>query len=130
MIGRPSPFWIGAGRYISRQLYWRWKYKAKDPILARHACLGADVLALLQPSHKVVNVQKGRVDYLVDCWQTPECRAKTLPVVPYIKRQDVISCVMQEEILYDWMKPESPRALFMDSMAEHADQRFIHRSGK
>jgi hypothetical protein len=45
-----------------------------------------------------------------------------------MQREEIIDCVMQEEILYDWMKPQQPVALFMDSMAEHGDQRFMHRS--
>jgi len=90
-------------------------------------CLGADVLRLLQPAHKVVNVQKERVDYLIECWRNPRCRARTLPVIEHMQRAEIIGCIMQQEILYDWMRPRKPMALFMDSMAEHADQRFVHK---
>jgi hypothetical protein len=34
---------------------------------------------------------------------------------------------VQEEILFEWLKPQAPMALFMDSMAELGDQLFVHR---
>lgn len=117
-----------SSRYAVRQLYWRLRYSGSKMILGRYACLGAEVMRLLMPVHRVVNIQKGRVDYLVDCWKDPQYRARTLPVVQYMQREEIIDCVMQEELLWEWMNAQQPVALFMDSMAEHADQRFVHSS--
>ena len=44
-----------------------------------------------------------------------------------MQREEIIGCIMQEEILCDWLTPRQPVALFMDSMAEHGDQRFQHK---
>jgi hypothetical protein len=103
------------------------KYGSPAPLLGRHACLGADVLSLMRPECTVINVQKGRIDYMLDCWQNPALRARSRNAVPYIAREAIVPCVIQEELLYDWCSPERPRALFMDSMAELADQRFAHK---
>lgn len=131
-MGRPLRFMSWIGSYVEHRLYWRsycrGRYQGKETILARHACLGTDVLRLLQPAFRAINVQKGRVDYLVDCWRDPQRRARTLPVIAHMQREEIIGCVMQEEMLYDWIQPQRPVVLFMDSMAEHADQRFVHRS--
>jgi hypothetical protein len=116
------------GRYGWFQISRHWRYSSDKVILARHACLGAGVIKILQPAHKVVNIQKGRVDYLVDCWQDSRYRARTLSILPHMPRDAIISCIMQEELLYDWMQPKQPLALFMDSGAEYFDQLFIDRN--
>ena len=111
----------------TRSVVWPLKYRAPAPILGRHACLGADVLALMRPGPSVINVQKGRVDYMLDCWKNPAVRARTGEAVAHVSREEIVPCVVQEELLYDWCSPERPQALFMDSMAELADQRFAHK---
>ena len=116
------------GYYYSHSLFWRWKFREKPQILGRYACLGADVLRLIQPSHQIVNIQKGRVDYLVECWENPQLKARARQVVPYMKREEIIPCIVQEELLFEWLKPQQPVALFMDSMAELGDQLFVNRN--
>jgi hypothetical protein len=113
--------------FHTRSVLWPMKYRAPAPLLARHACLGADVLDLMGPECTVINVQKGRIDYMLDCWENPALRARSRRAVPHIAREAIVPCVIQEELLYDWCSPERPRALFMDSMAELADQRFAHK---
>ena len=119
---------------IKSKLYplkWRWNLRrAHSVLLARHACLGEDVLKLLRPRSAMINVQKGRVDYLTDCWEKSSRRANTALVFPHMERNDTIPCILQEEMLFDWMNPKHPTALFMDSMAEHGDQRFFHKNDK
>ena len=113
--------------HLVRGIYWRTKFKSRNPIIAKHACLGADVLHILNSRFDVINIQKGRIDYLLECWQNSRIKAKTSKVVEHMQRTEIIDCVLQEEILYDWIKPEKPVALFMDSMGELADQRFEHK---
>jgi len=115
------------GKYFRSRLYWRWKFKAKNPILGRYACLGQKVLGLLQPSQRIINVQAGRIDYLVACWKNPSLKTRALQVFPYETNPDVIYRYVQLDVLFDWLRPACPTALFMDSFAELAYQQFIHR---
>lgn len=110
-----------------RSVLWPFRYRSPEPLLARHACLGWDVFALMRADCTVINVQKGRIDYLLDCWQNPSLRARTRYALPHLAREAIIPCIVQEELLYDWCSPKRPRALLMDSMAELADQRFAHK---
>jgi hypothetical protein len=114
-------------KYAWFRLNRHWRYSHGNLILGRHACLGADVLRLLQPENKVVNIHKGRVDYLVGCWKEKQRRARALHIIPHMQREEIIGCIFQEEMLYDWMKPERPVALFMDSGADLTDQQFVSR---
>lgn len=111
----------------TRSVLWPLRYRSPDALLARHACLGGDVLGLMRPDCTVINVQKGRIDYMLDCWTNSEVRARTRSAVPHVAREEIVPHVVQEELLYDWCSPKRPRALFMDSMAELADQRFAHK---
>jgi hypothetical protein len=112
----------------ARSVVWPLRYRAPAPILGRHACLGADVLAVMRPDRTVINIQKGRVDYMLDCWDNPAMRARTREAVAHVAREEIVPCVVQEELLYDWCSPQRPLALYMDSMAELADQRFAHKT--
>jgi hypothetical protein len=113
-----------------RNLHWRLKHKLFSTIISRHACLGYDVLKLLNIKKNEINIQKGRVDYLIDCWQDSEKKAKSYFIGQYLNRPDIFECILQEEILYDWANIKTPKVLFMDSMAELADQRFKFKKGK
>jgi hypothetical protein len=116
--------------HFIRRINWRSKYKSKNPIIARHACLGTLVLQTLHSRFDVINVQKGRIDYLLECWKDHQMAAKATAVLEYLQQEESISWLLQEEILYDWLKPENPVGLFMDSWAELADQEFKYKSGK
>ena len=116
-----------AARYGLHYLRCQWQRREPSPIIGRYACLGADVLKLLQPSQEIRNVQKGRVDYLADCWERPQRRSRTWHVVPHMAREEILDLVLKNELMYDWLEPRRPVALFMDSMAELGDQLFVHR---
>jgi hypothetical protein len=114
-------------RHRIRVIHWYIKFKYKSPIIARHACLGSDVLKLLETKAKIVNVQKGRVDYILKCMKDSKFKSKSFKVVNHLKRSEILGCVIQEEVLFDWLRPKNPVALLMDSMAELADQEFQHK---
>jgi hypothetical protein len=116
------------GRYLYARAMWRRRSRTGSVLLGRYACLGADVMRCLQPSRPVVNVQKGRVDYMTDCWRDRQSRARTLRVVGHMKREEILGCILQQELLFDWGAPERPVGLLMDSMAELGDQRFFSKS--
>lgn len=122
MVSTRIPWVLKRGLYPAK---WRWDARGAV-LMGRHACLGDDVLRVLKPRYRRLNVQKGRIDYMMDCWRDPSQRARSAVVASHIVRSDVVPCILQEEVLYEWMTPRRPLALFMDSMAEHADQRFYH----
>jgi hypothetical protein len=114
------------GEIYLRRIYYNLKFRNPSSLLGRHACLGAEVMRLLKPKHSVINVQKGRIDYLCSCWDEHRIIANAVDVIPHMQRDTIIPCIIQEEILYDWLRPKKPVALFMDSMPELGDQMFVH----
>ena len=75
----------------------------------------------------ILNNQKGRIDYILDCNKNPKLKTNTLSVIPHMKRTEILSCINELEFLYNWKSAKNARILFMDSMAELADQRFYNR---
>jgi hypothetical protein len=91
--------------------------------------MGQDVLALLDADAALVNIQKGRVDYLVDVANAPRMRARTACLARYLVRRDIIPLVVQQDV-FPWLRPHQPPALIlMDSYSELTDQRFVRRDG-
>ena len=76
-----------------RHLYYPIKFRKPFSILGRFACLGNDVIKLLKPRHSVINVQKGRVDYLMACWEDHNLIAQTSKVIAHMKREEIIPCI-------------------------------------
>ena len=95
-------------------------------VLGRVACMGLDVYRLLNPATRLINVQKGRVDYLVDVALEAGSRARASQVAPFMRRQDIIPLVVQQQ-RRRWLRSRPPRALLMDSFSELTDQLFEHR---
>jgi hypothetical protein len=98
-----------------------------NKIFSRHACLGSDVIKILNLQKMEINIQKGRIDYLLDCFNNPILKAKTIEVIPHIKRKEIINLVSQLELNYNWNNFTNPKAFFFDSMAELADQKFSNK---
>lgn len=97
--------------------------------MGRAACMGHDVFALLNSRWPLFNLQKGRVDYLLDVLADPRLRARPSKVAPFLERQDVLPFIAQEANLA-WLKFPPPLALYMDSYSELTDQLFIHHQDK
>ena len=95
-------------------------------MLGRVACMGHDVFAQLNSPWPLFNLQKGRVDYLLDVLVDPRLRARPNKVARFLKRRDVLPFIAQEANL-TWLKFPPPLALYMDSYSELTDQLFIHR---
>lgn len=110
---------------------YRWKYLSSGEkwVFGRVACMGRDVYSLLEPKVKLFNVQKGRVDYLVDVVNNPSLRAKVGKIAPYMARKDIIPMLVQEEICGQYPK-SMPEFIYMDSYSELTDQLFIHKKEK
>jgi len=104
----------------------RFRYHNEDWIMGRVACMGRDVLKLLNIDVPVLNVQKGRVDYLNNIADNPKRKSRTAQVASFIERDDIKGLISQQEILYGNLK-KTPIALYMDSFSELTDQLFYHR---
>lgn len=95
-------------------------------VLGRAACMGTDVFRLLNTGQTLVNVQKGRVDYLVDVVSHDRLRARASSVAKFMERRDILPLIAQQQSRR-WMKARAPQAVFMDSFSELTDQLFEHR---
>ena len=107
----------------------RLKNSKEDWIMGRIACMGQDVLKLLNIGVPVINVQKGRIDYLCMIIQKTKNIARTGQVVSFIEREDIKGLILQQELRYGNLK-KPPIALCMDSFSELTDQLFFHRKQK
>ena len=96
-------------------------------IMGRVACMGKDVLDILNIGNNLINVQKGRVDYfnrLNDSFSIP---ARTSKIVSFICREDIVELIFQQKVRYGMFK-KPPIALYMDSFSELTDQLFSKRN--
>ena len=95
-------------------------------VLGRHACLGRDVLDLLNIKWPVFNIQKGRVDYLVSAIREKDKRTRTIEMAPFLRRDDVIPFMRQQEYSNSLPK-HPPKFVYMDSFSELVDQIYLHK---
>jgi hypothetical protein len=92
-------------------------------IMGRTACLGNDLLKRLDFNMAVCNVQKGRIDYLLESWLDNDNLTRAKEVVPHIIRNDIKNLIVQQQVLYSPLFSK-PKLVFMDSFAELTDQLF------
>ncbi|MFA5832062.1 MAG: hypothetical protein WDA22_01175 [Bacteroidota bacterium] len=113
------------------RLWWRKKIKSnnKDWIFGRVACMGQDVFKLTGCQIPFYNIQKGRVDYLLNLNTNMNLHARTSQVAGFMERNDIIPLVAQQEI-FKWHSMGKPKLIYMDSFSELTDQLFINRIGK
>jgi hypothetical protein len=100
-----------------------------DWIMGRVACMGRDVLKLLEINSELINVQKGRIDHLDNIWKSNNNKLSLNKVLPFIKRDDIKFLIFQQKISYKFMK-NKPLMLFMDSYSELTDQEFFNKKEK
>lgn len=98
-------------------------------VAGRTACLGNDVFALLKTPYKLFNMQKGRIDYILEVGLHPEVSARPLGMSRFLSRTDIFPLVLQQSGKA-WFDARPPEALFMDSYSELTDQIFVHRVKK
>ena len=76
-------------KIIARLIFYfiktRFLNRNKDWIMGRIACMGQDVFKQLNIDVKVLNIQKGRVDYLNSFSENSKFRARAHKVYYYIK---------------------------------------------
>ena len=110
---------------IKRKLFDR----KKNWIMGRVACMGQDVLKLIEVEASIINVQKGRIDYLNKVSKSSKPKTRISQVVSNIERSDIRSLVLQQQLL-SGIKKKAPIALYMDSFSELTDQEFCHQKEK
>lgn len=101
----------------------------RDWIMGRIACMGKDVFKILNIDITVLNVQKGRVDYINSFSENSKFRTRSCKVYSYIKRNDIKSLIYQQQLVYG-TKRKPPLMLYMDSFSELTDQRFFYKGTK
>jgi hypothetical protein len=112
-----------------RSLQWRYARRERDWIFGRIACMGWHVLNLLGIRFPVFNIQKGRVDYIVNVASSPLIAARTERVAPFMERYDILPLIAQQESL-GFIPNRQPVALYMDSFSELTDRLFVCRNGQ
>ena len=104
-------------RYLNRNSDW---------IMGRVACMGSDVLKISQNNTPIINIQKGRIDYLN---RINENRVRSNRVIPFIERDDIKNLIFQQQIGYG-IKMKDPLMLYIDSYSELTDQMFTNKQTK
>jgi hypothetical protein len=93
--------------------------------LGRYACLGAAVLEQLGRKYKFHNIQKGRVDYLLNVRDNPSITCVPEKAVPYLARDYIASTIQQQAVIFPDNEPE---LVLVDSFSELTDQLFRHKA--
>jgi len=96
-------------------------------VLGRIACMGQDVYGLLNTELPLWNIQKGRVDYLMQVAENPSLRIRPEQVVKYLQRND-IGPLLMEQWATQWLHFRPPALVYMDSYSELTDQMFVQRN--
>ncbi len=103
--------------------------KSTDVLLSRCACLGNDVLKLLQSqkilrSLNVVNYQKFRLDGFIAAFTNKVKRFGFLSVYGHIPRRDIQLCISMQSNRLFLRKNFRPKYIFMDDFSELTDSKF------
>lgn len=95
--------------------------------VGRYACLGSAVLEQLGRKYKFHNIQKGRVDYLLDSQNSPLLTCFPEKVIPHLARDYIYPVIRQQSDLCPVIVPE---LVLIDSFSELTDQLFKHKTEK
>lgn len=93
--------------------------------VGRYACLGTAVLEALGRKYRMHNMQKGRVDYLLQVMDDPSLSCKPDLTIPHLARDYIAPTIEQQAHLCPDFRPE---LVFVDSFSELTDQMFRHKS--
>lgn len=113
---------------LRRKILMALPFVKKTVILSRTACLGRELIDLKYGTKNVFiwNQQKTRVDVFMD-WIFGQPRPKWKVVRPFIKREDLLLFMKQQEHL-PWLHlQKKPDLIVMDSLSELLDQKFTHK---
>jgi hypothetical protein len=100
------------------------KLASKQYILTRTACLGTDVVKTLNLDYKIFNMQKNRIDLLVEQIHEPQKLKLKFEHLKTIT-DDSIRMILLHQLDNRWSKRSAPTMLIMDSFSELTDQKFI-----
>jgi len=98
-------------------------------VAGRVACLGQDVLLLLDLKDNLVNIQKGRIDYIIDLSKNKKIQPKIVAVESILKNKSVITFI-EQQIFIPWFSKKPPLFFLIDSYSELTDQLFEHKIKK
>ena len=101
----------------------------KQWIFSRTSCFGNDVLKLLQPKKYVFNIQKGRIDFLLQEEFKVPTNGDWIEIEGSLSRGDVFNFI-QEQHDKEWKNFSIPRFVFMDSYSDITDFAFASLSNK
>jgi hypothetical protein len=115
---------------LIKKLKIKFQTNREDYILSRVACMGKDVIEILNLDFKILNTQKGRVDLLYKFMNNDKLKPQVGYLAKFIYRKDIITLI-EEQFLFTWKKKmKSPKYIFIDSYSELTDQLFVHNSKK
>lgn len=114
--------------YLTSYLYSiKYKIITKDKwVWGRVACLGLDSFHLMNNNFTIYNIQKGRIDFLVNSISNKKSSiTPSFKMLKYIKREDIKQLVLSQFYLTFKVK-KNPEFLLMDSYSELTDQKFLN----
>lgn len=91
----------------------------KDWVMARVACMGKDAYFLTELPYQLVNIQKGRIDGILNYFNT----GFHLKAIKYIIRDDIKELIFEQSLKYSF-KRRKPKFILIDSYSELTDQKF------
>jgi hypothetical protein len=92
--------------------------------VGRYACLGTAVLEVLGRRYKMHNIQKGRVDYLLQVMESESGLCRPNAAIRHLARDFIVPTVEQQACLCPDFTPE---LVLVDSFSDLTDQLFQHR---
>jgi hypothetical protein len=93
-------------------------------IFSRCACLGNDVLKIINPNNNIYNIQKGRSDLILDIINNKIKNTEPSFVLPYLENLGIYNMIIQQSFVKEIFKLHPPEAIFIDSYSELTDQLF------
>lgn len=99
-----------------------------DWIMGRHACLGFDVLRKLNSKYKSINVQKGRVDLILEQKKYSPEKIDLAIINGHLERKDIYDLIVQQKYICKF-PPTIPKAILLDSYSELTDSLYTFNQG-
>lgn len=99
-------------------------------VLGRYACLGGTLLNRLKLDRLTENIQKGRIDFLLEALDKPSVRPKLFEISPYIAKPEIVTPLIEQQAAFRFDSLTHVRLIFFDSFSELTDQMFASRREK
>jgi len=111
-------------RFIQILIFRKTSIKVDEWVFSRCACLGNDVLKILNLNNNIYNIQKGRSDLILDVINNKIKNTKPEFILPYLQRVDIYNMIVQQSYIKEIFKLHPPKIIFIDSYSELTDQMF------